>query len=255
MKKIEKTYLNFTIVISVLAALYLISQNWKNQLVLEKVKVYDTHILTNNEVRALAAVQKGSPLFQLSLSEISKRVEQNPFVQTAIVVRALPYDLTITVHERNPIALIATSGAVLSVDDKGVVLPLPLKRKNDLPVITNVQNQLQIGDTVKGDLMQAVKFIDDAQKLGSTLSASIAEVRLSGDNLVAYTTASSLPVIIGKDNFDRKLLYLQEFLSKVANSGSLDYNYVDLRFNGQIVVGTQPVSPKASQGGKVNRGM
>ena len=249
MKKIEKTYLNFTVAVSVLASLYLVSQNWKNQLLLENVKVYDTHILTNAEVKTLAEVQKGSPLYRLSLSEISKRVEQNPFVKTAVVVRALPYDLTITVHERNPIALVATSNTVFSVDNKGVVLPLPLERKNNLPVITNVRGQLQVGDTVKGDLMRAVKFLADAEKLGSSLSASIAEVRLSGDNLVAYTTSSSLPVIIGMNDFGRKLLYLQEFLSKVAYAGNLDYSYVDLRFNGQIVVGTQP---RRISSGKVN---
>jgi cell division protein FtsQ len=238
-KKIERAYLNLTLVICVIVALYLISQNWKSQLVLADVKVYDASILTDNEVKALANVRVGSPLFGLSLSKISYRVEQNPFVKEAVVVRALPYDLTITVHERNPLALLAMPASMLSVDQNGVVLPLPLERKNNLPVITNISGPLSVGDTVKGNLMQAVKFLSDAEKLGPALSASIAEVQLQGDNLVAFTTASSLPVIIGKRSFEKKLLYLQEFLTKIASAGSSDYNYVDLRFDGQIVLGTQ----------------
>jgi len=238
LKKIERTYLNLVAVVSVFTALYLISQNWKSQLLLHNIKVYDAHILTDNEVAALADVQAGSPLYQVSLRKVSRRVEQNPFVREAIVVRALPYDLTITVHERNPIALVATPNSMLSVDDRGIILPLPLERKNDLPVITNVQNEVQVGDTARGILMQAVDFLADAQKLGPSLSASIAGVRVDGGNLVAYTTASSLPVIIGKGDFDRKLLYLQGFIRDVASTDNFDYSYVDLRFNGQIVVGT-----------------
>ncbi len=85
--------------------------------------------------------------------------------------------------------------------------------------------------------MQAVKFICDAAKIGTELSANIAGVRLDGDNLIAYTTASSLPVVIGKGNLDRKLVYLQNFLEQDAGSGAPNYDYIDLRFDGQIVVG------------------
>jgi len=259
MKKIDRTYLNFTLALCTTVALYLISQNWKDQLVLQNVKVYDTSILTDGEVKALADVKTGSSLYGLSLSQISCRVGRNPFVKEAIVVRALPYDLTITVHERNPLALLAMPTSMLSVDGNGIVLPLPLERKNDVPVITNIPAQLSVGDTVKGNLMQAVKFISEAEKLGERFSAGIAEVQMSGergDNLVVFTTASSLPVIIGKGNFERKLLYLQKFLTEIA--GSSDCSYVDLRFDGQIVLGTQSISSQlnvvktSESSGKVN---
>jgi len=236
MKKIGRTYLNFTLAVCAMVVLLLVSQNWKNQLALRDVKVYDASILTNNEIKLLADVRTGSPLFGLNLSQISYRVEQNPFVKNAIVVRALPYDLTITVHERTPLALLATPASMLSVDESGIVLPLPLERKNNLPVITNIRVQLSVGDTVKGSLMRAVEFLSDAEKLCPSLSASIAEIQLQGDNLVAFTTSSSLPVIIGKGDFEKKLLYLQEFLTKI--SGNSDYDYIDLRFDGQIVLGT-----------------
>ncbi len=164
MKKINRPYLNFTLAVCAIVALYLVSQNWKNQLVLQDVKIYDASILTDDEVKALANVRTGSSLFGLSLSQISYRVEQNPFVKKAVVVRALPYDLTITVHERTPLALLATPTSMLSVDESGIVLPLPLERKNNLPIITNISGILSVGDTVKGSLMQAVKFLSDAEK-------------------------------------------------------------------------------------------
>ncbi|HEY9165153.1 MAG TPA: FtsQ-type POTRA domain-containing protein [Candidatus Kryptonia bacterium] len=241
MNKIERTYLNFVLTISAFVALFLISQNWKNQLTLDNVVVYDTRILGPDEIKALADLSSGRPLFAVSLSDVSKRVEKNPFVKQAIVVRAIPYDLTITIRERNPIGLVAASGQVLSVDDAGIILPLPLGRKNDLPVITNVYSSVQVGDTAKGSLMQAVKFLTDAKRISPSISAGISEVRLAGDGLVAYTTSASLPVFIGKNDFDRKLLYLQEFFLKLA-AGGLQCSYVDLRYNGQIIVGTDSES-------------
>lgn len=250
MKKIDRTYLNFVLATCLLAALYLTSQNWKNQLMLHDVKIYDASMLTDDEVKTLAEVQGGSALYRLNLAQISHFVERNPFVRQAVVVRALPNDLTITVHERNPIALLAVAAptAMLSVDNDGVVLPLPLGRKNDLPVITNIAEKLSVGDTVKGNLMQAVKLIYDADKIGTALSADIAEVKFDGDNLIAYTTASSLPVIIGKGDLDRKLIYLQSFLKEIADNGNPGYDYIDLRFNNQIVVGGQLVADSPAKG-------
>jgi cell division protein FtsQ len=241
--KVEKTYLNFVLTVSVLIALYLVSQNWKRQLVLRNVDIHDASILRDNEVKALAGVRYGSALYGLSLSQIAHRVEKNPFVKRAIVVRALPYDLKITVRERVPVALlILTSSDVLSIDKEGVVLPLPLGRKNGLPVITNVDSELAVGDTARGDLMQAVKFICDADDVGGAFSANIAEVKLDGDNLIAYTTTSSLPIVIGKGDLHRKLLYLHDFLKESTNIDDQGYSYVDLRFDGQIVVGQAPNS-------------
>ncbi|HUI29083.1 MAG TPA: FtsQ-type POTRA domain-containing protein [Candidatus Acidoferrales bacterium] len=239
MKRIERTYLNFTFGVCVLAALYLTSQNWKNQLVLQDVKVYDASILTDDEVKTLADVHAGSRLYGLNLSKISSRVRQNPFVKEATVVRALPYDLTITVQERNPLALLALKSSMLSIDEDGIVLPVPLERKNNLPIITNITAQVAVGDTAKDDLMQAVNFLSEAERFGPAIAASIDEVQLNEGNLVVFTTASSLPAVVGKGNFDRKLLYLQKFLTEIAGRGDADYYYVDLRFDGQIVLGMQ----------------
>lgn len=242
MLRIDRTYFNLILAISIVTALYLLSQGWKNQLVVEKVKVYDTHILTGNEVKDLADIRTGSPLYKLSLLKIAERVEKNPFVYRAVVVRTLPYDVTITVDERDPIALVATPSAMFSVDTKGIILPLPMKRKNNMPVITNVKGPLQVGDTAKGTLMQAVDFINDARDLGPALSANIGEVRLDGGSLIAYTTVSSLQIIVGRNDFNRKLLYLRKFLKQAAADGSPGYRYVDLRYRGQIVVGTRSVN-------------
>lgn len=234
------TYLYFSLTVSAVAALYFISQNWKNQLVLQNVRVYDARILTDQEVKTIADVNRGSPLFRLSLAKISRRVRQNPFVKEAVVVRALPYDLTITVHERNPIALVSAVGSMLSVDGSGVILPVPLARKNNLPLITNVTEQLRVGDTAKGSLMQAVQFINDAEKMGQALTANIAEIRIENGNLVIYTTALSLPVVIGTGDFERKLLYLQKFMADLASPDGSQCDYIDLRFDGQIVLGMLP---------------
>lgn len=241
MLKVDRAYLNLILAISIVAALYLLSQNWKNQLVVEKVQVYDTHILTGTEVKNLADIRTGSPLYKLSLLKIAQKVESNPFVNTAVVVRTLPYDVTITVKERDPIALVATPSSMFSVGKDGIILPLPMQRKNNMPVITNVTEQLTVGDTAKGTLMKAVEFIDDARKLGIAFIADIGEVRLDGGSLIAYTTVSSLQIIVGRNDFNTKLLYLRKFLQQVAEEGSPNYKYVDLRFKGQIVVGTGPV--------------
>lgn len=244
--KLEKTYLNFTIAFSAVAALYLISVNWKHQLTLERIFVNGDRILTADEVKLLAGVQKGSPLFKISLASVRDRIEKNPYVKRAVVVREPPYYLNINVIERIPVAVIALANgekdgvSMFSVDKDGVILPLPLKRKADLPLITNVHESISIGDTAKGTLKEAIELINDAANLshetGINLSANISEVRLSNDGLILYTTAPSIQVMVGKNDFHRKLVYLQSFLSQITSQSGFACRYIDLRFDGQVVV-------------------
>ncbi|MGB9592391.1 MAG: cell division protein FtsQ/DivIB [Candidatus Kryptoniota bacterium] len=239
--KLDRVYINFTIALSAAAALYLISGNWKHQLVLDRIFVKGDRILTRDEIKSLAGVDSGALLFKISLAAVRDRIEKNPYVKRVVVVRQPPYYLSVNITERYPVALIATANnAMFSVDREGIVLPLPLKRKANLPLITNVNQSISVGDTAKGMLKEGVELINDAMDLshetGNDIVANISEVRLSNEGLILYTTAPSVQVIVGKGDFHRKLVYLQAFLSQVTAQGQFSCRYVDLRFDGQVVV-------------------
>ena len=246
--KLDRVYLNFTIALSAVAALYLISGNWKHQLILDRIFVKGDQILTGDEIKSLAGVDSGALLFKISLASVRDRIEKNPYIKRAVVVRELPYYLKINVKERVPVALIAaiqgthdtSDAAMFSVDKEGIILPVPLKRKVNLPLITNVNQTIAVGDTAKGMLKEAIQLINDAVDLagetGINVLANISEIRLSNDGLILYTTAPSFEVIVGKGDFHRKLVYLQNFISQVTSKSGFACRYVDLRFDGQVVV-------------------
>ncbi|MFI9009702.1 cell division protein FtsQ/DivIB [Actinosynnema sp. NPDC053489] len=84
-----------------------------------EVEVLGTADLTADEVRVAAAIEPGTPLVQLDVDAIAARVRELPRVAGVEVERAVPGTVRLTVDEREPVAVITTSGGVHLVDVTG----------------------------------------------------------------------------------------------------------------------------------------
>ena len=67
-------------------------------------------------------IDKGTPIFKLSLSDIRARLEAIESVKSAAVERALPNTLYVRIVEREPVALWQYQGKLALIDDNGVAM-------------------------------------------------------------------------------------------------------------------------------------
>ncbi len=74
------------------------------------------------EVNAALDIDKGTPIFKLSLGDIRARLEGIESIKSAAVERALPDTLYVRIVEREPVALWQYQGKVALVDDNGVAM-------------------------------------------------------------------------------------------------------------------------------------
>jgi cell division protein FtsQ len=75
------------------------------------------------DVLSAAAVPTGAPLASIDTAAVAARVAALPPVASAVVARAWPHTVTVTVVERVPVATATTPAGVQLVDGGGVVYP------------------------------------------------------------------------------------------------------------------------------------
>ncbi len=213
---------------------------WKSTVGIKEVRVSGTRLLTANDVIALADIDRSQKLYDLDVNAVRRRVETNPYVQAAAVVRDIRGRATILVQERVPVvAVVAERSAYL--DDSARVLP-PVRSAQvlDLPLLTGSVPSDEIATGKKmhnAAVLRALALLDTARAFGDDLYHRISEIHVNGDgSLTCYTAESGVPVAFGQGNVAVKLAKLDGFWKTiVAREGSQALQYVDLRFD-EIVV-------------------
>lgn len=217
------------------------SNVWKSNLTVSKVTVEGNRIVEVNEILQLAQVKPGTPLYDLDLAAIRNNVVSNFFIKDAVVERDLPSTIRITVHERSPIAIINRAD-ILYIDEEGVILPHSISKETfDLPILSGLPSivSLNVGTTLRNDDVQEALTILLASKLVSKeLYHLISEVHLrNGGDIVLYAAEWGVPIIMGRGDIACKLVRLETFWNEVVRQrGSQALQYVDLRYEDQVVV-------------------
>ncbi|HEY6951057.1 MAG TPA: cell division protein FtsQ/DivIB [Bacteroidota bacterium] len=222
------------------AGLIVFANFWKSSLKVTRVTLQGNRIVEANELFQLAQVKRGVSIYDVDLKAIQKNLLTHCYVKEAIVGRNLPSTIELTVVERTPIALVNRS-EIVYLDEDGVVLPRSIsKALFDLPVLSglNVGTSLSYGSVVRdSNAFAALRILRAAKLVNSELYHLISEVQVRADSdLVVYTAEGGVPVIVGEGNIADKLVRLNEFWNQVIRERGLqDLQYVDLRFDDQIV--------------------
>jgi cell division protein FtsQ len=228
--------------LTVLALGLVVAANyWKSDLKVKRVTIEGNRIVETAELMQLIKVPKNTQLQEIDLTAVRRDIMSHHFIKDAVVERDLPATLRVTVNERVPLAII-NSSEILYLDDDGVVLPHSIsKQLFDLPVLSGLPEGLGItpGVTLKNaDVQEALKILACTKLVNKDLYHLISEVRLrNGGDIVLYASEWGVPIIFGRGEIPSKLVRLETFWNDVVRTrGSDNLQYVDLRFDDQVVV-------------------
>lgn len=236
-------HISFAFLLSLLGlgAVVVLANVWKSGLVVRHVAVSGNRIVETSEILQLAQLEPETKMYELDLMEVQRNVLNHHFVKTAVVERDLPSTLRIRITERTPVAMVHR-GDVLYIDDEGVVLPRVSARELfDLPIISGLRGglSLTIGARITDpDIREALALLSTARFVSKDMYHLLSEVHLrNGGDVVVYTTEGGLPVLFGRGSAVRKFVYLEAFWKNIVRErGTQGLEYVDLRFEDQIVV-------------------
>ena len=206
------------------------------------VTVHAQQRVNAEEIAAASEVRLGVGIFDLDLAEIGRKIEENPWIARAEVVRSLPDEVVIRVAEHEPRAIVQldylyyvnAAGEVFKLLDAGDRL--------DLPIFTGVDRQylLDRPDEGRAWLQQALLLAEALQ--GRTLFNldDVSEIRIDRETgLVVHTRDHGVPVVFGRDDFGRKLDQLERIYGELEPRLTALY-YIDLNVPDRVVVKVDP---------------
>lgn len=214
---------------------------WTRDLAVREIKTEGNRIVPSSEILNLAAIPKNQRLFDVDLNQARKRVQANQFIRTVSVNRDVPDRISITVDERVPVAAIP-GDRMLYIDADGVILP-PARSEYifDLPVLTGAipLSECVPGKRVTSDVLrEALQIVVTTQKLSDDFYRLVSEVHIDpAHSIELFTSESGVPVLFGRGDVPAKLVKLEAFWKEfVSQRGAGELQYIDLRFEDQVVV-------------------
>lgn len=221
--------LSAIVLVAALALLVMVHTEDRWFVYAEDVQFRNLQRLDAEQLYAQSGVD-GWNIFWLRPAEVRARLLANPYIVDAQVALGLPGKLTVTVTEKQPVALWVTNRGSYWVTDDGAALPAAEDAESDLP---------QIVDTLVE--AQSVKFpervtmdpdaLHSALALMATMPALHNQVRYNKDYGLNFPMPDR-PVWVywgGGENTERKLENLAA-ARRVLDQEGVEAQVVDVRF-------------------------
>jgi len=157
---------------------------------LRELRVRGNHHLTRDQVAALAGLSDHTNLVWASLGGIERRLEANPWVESATVARTLPSSLVVEIRERTPVAvagtsLVAADGTLLGAAPRDVRLP---------------SLGGSIGPAAHGRLAGSLPQLTVVRDVPPQLLGSVDRVQLETGGLLSVLLRGDVHVLFGDAN-------------------------------------------------------
>ncbi len=180
----------------------------------------------------LSGLQEGISIFANQTQRAEDWLELNSYVEEAKVRRFLPDKLIITVTERQPLAVVVSGEAFLTLAADLTIL----SRENsvsglDYPLITGVRDiasGVMPGYELSGD--QIKSGIDIISQMEDNIYAGIAEINVEDTQKIKIYLESGVEVRIGdSQNFNDKYTLFTSILNQQKTEGKLaSIQYIDV---------------------------
>jgi cell division septal protein FtsQ len=205
---------------------------------LKNIEVSNAKRLTREEILALAGVKDGQDLARMNLKIMGEQLARNPWVETVRIHRYFPDRLSITVTEREPLAIV-NMGYIYYLDKKGIVFKvLNQGDRLDYPVVTGFsEEELSSNPTgTREALKTTCELLGILREKGALILADVSEIHYDkGYGYTLFTATGGLPIKVGAGDFAAKIdRFARIYSDLMLQRQSL--HYIDLDYNDKIIV-------------------
>lgn len=197
-----------------------------------------------DHIIAMAGINHESNLLAINLRGLCRRLEQSPWIERAQIKRTFPDELTISIDERKPVALINVDQLYL-VDEKGTVFK---KAERDdglaLPILTGISREevMSHQQDIAPLISQALTLMHDVEREGIALS-TISEIHLDPlTGLTVFTTPGTVQIEMGFTPFQTKCKRLCAILEDLKSRGLVP-QAIDLTYHHKAFIKLSPDNP------------
>lgn len=233
----------FALLVTILFYLAVTLQVRQNEII-KKINLKGGFYLTNEQYLSYARLDNPEDFKNLSPALIRDRLEKHPYIKVAEVKLEKDGTADVIISEKKIEAFLNCGQKQYLVSKNFEALPLmSFTKKIDCPVISNpgkageiknYENLLQ-----NEDVKTAFKIVETTKLLSREMLKSVSEIDMrSGKDIVVYLSGINYPVVIGRRNEIRKMIYFSKFWSKLKGKEiNQVVDYIDLRFDKHLYLG------------------
>ncbi|MEE8638383.1 MAG: FtsQ-type POTRA domain-containing protein [Candidatus Margulisiibacteriota bacterium] len=208
---------------------------------IKEVVVNGAKILSDNEMRTLAAIPLSENLFFTRFNRTESNLSKIPAIKSFKIYRIPPATVLINLKERVPIATLIFSKRSVIIDEEGYILnrnpnlSLNIPNLADLPVVTGIDEaEIFKADKIDGKTAQVIS--DIILKLSQFLESSRLQLELGGLEKASFLLDDLLRVKVGDaEKIKRKMEVFGALLPEIAGRWP-QVEYVDVRFPDNPVI-------------------
>ncbi len=203
---------------------------------IDTISVRGNQRVSNGEVLALVGELRGQNLLMADLHAYRDRLATAGWVRTVALRRVLPSTVEIIIEEREPSGLARFGRQLYVIDAVGTVIAPhgPMSADVDLPIVTGLSGAAAAEDD--GRVRLAAQVLN-ALRIDPELAAHVSEidVRDPYDAVILLNDDRTL-VRVGSERFAERVREYRE-LAPALRTHVPDIDYVDMRFEGRVVIG------------------
>lgn len=211
---------------------------------------------SEEQLAKLAGVDRGTNVFSIDLDQAALAIKQDPWIEAATVTRQLPGSLTITVTEREAVAIVAVgSDLYLAAPGGEVFKRVEADDPADLPVITGIPREE--GKSVDRALLAALvaraeEVSADYDRAGPNKRFPLQEVHLTEEGGVElFVGKEVVRLALGKPPFRAKIERGARVLAEIERRrGQASTIFLDNDAHPERVVARLTEPPRAPAGGR-----
>ncbi len=239
-----KKVLFLMLTFSAIASLIYISSWWSTfnqKMIIKRIIFSETKILESHHYSNLLDEYLGKNLDKTNLKVISNNIENHPYIQAARVSKKYPSKIKVEVIEREPIAILQIDPMVL-LDKEGYVLPDAGNLKNyNVPIMTNFNTENNLyppGEKAMSlNVKKCIYWLNKIKKHYYSLYENLSEMKMTANNeMQLILSEQPTHIYLGVDEIWMRLNTLKNFETKLNHKKLSDFNYLDMRYDNQIIV-------------------
>lgn len=199
--------------------------------------------IENMLAKELSHPVQGSMLGSLDLRRLESSLQRDPWISKAQLFIDNRQVLHIYLTERIPVARIFTkAGRSFYIDSLTAILPLSEYARADVPVFTNMTDDIVHSMQVDTALWRGISHMGNYIKKDSFLLMQIGQIDIQPEGTYKmYPTIGMHRIEFGTAaDYENKLMELSLFYKKIFGKTGLNkYSVLDLRYDKQIVATLQ----------------
>jgi cell division protein FtsQ len=169
--------------------------------------------LKEDEILNALMIPSEASLLSLKSSQLVKRLESLPWIESSVVQFSLPNRVVVEIAEREPLAIIHSEDLYLIDTEGKLVSRASSDQKQKFLLVEGFSGlSLKEGDVLPQETLKGLKALLSALEQSKTWlpSGSILQCRWNAETGFAlYTTRNSICIQLGWHDFNRKLDHLQ----------------------------------------------